>query len=86
MDAKRWSIAAVWAATLVAAALIAVSVPGPLVYAALTLADAIAFVVGMIVQLVVGEQEGFVGRLTAIACGSFGIVLLVALIRLLAGG
>jgi hypothetical protein len=86
MDAKRWSVAAVWAATLVAGVVIAVSVPGPLVYAALTLADAIAFVIGMIAQLAVGEQVGFVARLTAIACGSFAIVLLVALIRLLVGG
>jgi hypothetical protein len=86
MDAKRWAVAAVWAATLVAGVLIAVTVHGPFVYAALALATAVALVAGMIVQLAVGEQTGFVGRFIASATGSFGVLLLVALVRLLVGG
>jgi hypothetical protein len=86
MDAKRWAIAAVWAGTLVAAVLIAATVSGPFVYAVLALAAAVATVVGMTVQLAVGEQQGFVGRLIAGTCGSFGILLVVALVRLVVGG
>jgi hypothetical protein len=86
MDAKRGAVAAVWVGTLAAGVLIAVTVPGPFVYAALALATAVALVAGMIVQLMVGEQAGFVSRFIASATGSFGVLLLVALVRLLVGG
>jgi hypothetical protein len=86
MDAKRWAVAAVWVGTLVAAVLIAATVSGPFVYAGLALAAAVAMVASMAVQLVVGEQQGFVGRLIASTCGSFGILLVVALVRLAVGG
>ena len=82
---KWWAVAAVWVGTLVAAIVLASSVPGSFVWAALTLTGAVAVVVGMVVQLAVGEQVGFVERLVATACGSFLLVLLVALVRLVAG-
>ena len=82
---KWWAVAAVWAGTLIAAIVLAATVPGAFVWAALTLAAAVAVVVGMVVQLAVGEQVGFVERLVATACGSFLLVLLVALVRLVAG-
>lgn len=84
-EPKWWAVAAVWAGTLVAVVLIAAAVPEPTVWTGLTLAGALAVVVGMIVQLAVGEQDGFVQRLVATACGSFALVLLAALVRLLAG-
>ena|SRR5947209_15496501 len=84
-EPKWWAVAAVWLGTLIAAVLIAVGVAGPFVYAGLTLAAAVAVVVGIIAQLAVGEQYGFVERLVATCCGSFVLVLLVALVRLVAG-
>jgi hypothetical protein len=82
---KWWAVGAVWVGTLIAAIVLAAAVPGAFVWAALTLAAAVAVVVGMVVQLAVGEQVGFVERLVATACGSFLLVLLVALVRLVAG-
>jgi hypothetical protein len=85
MDAKRWAVVAVWAGTTVAAVAIDAAVQGPFVFTALALTVAVAVVVGMIVQLAVGEQDGFVGRLVASVCGSFGVVVLAALVRLVVG-
>jgi hypothetical protein len=82
---KWWAVGAVWAGTLVAAIVLAAAVQGPFVWAALTLTATVAVVVGIVVQLAVGEQVGFVERLVATACGSFLLVLLVALVRLVAG-
>ena len=82
---KWWAVGAVWAGTLVAAIVLAATVQGPFVWAALTLTATVAVVVGIVVQLAVGEQVGFVERLVATACGSFLLVLLVALVRLVAG-
>ncbi len=82
---KWWAVGAVWVGTLAAAILLAAAVPGSFVWAALTLTVAVAVVVGIVVQLVVGEQVGFVERLVATVCGSFLLVLLVALVRLVAG-
>jgi hypothetical protein len=85
-EPKWWAVAAVWAGSLVAAVIIAVGVPSPMVWAVLTLAVATSVVVGMVVQLAVGEQDGFVDRLVATVCGTFLLVLIVALVRLVAGG
>jgi hypothetical protein len=82
---KWWAVLAVWVGTLVAAVALAASVPGPFVWAALTLTAAVAVVIGIVVQLAVGEQDGFVERLVATACGAFALVLVVALVRLVAG-
>jgi hypothetical protein len=82
---KWWAVGAVWAGTLVAAIVLAAAVQGPFVWVALTLTATVAVVVGIVVQLAVGEQVGFVERLVATACGSFLLVLLVALVRLVAG-
>ncbi|HEY0374749.1 MAG TPA: hypothetical protein VGC94_08125 [Amnibacterium sp.] len=82
---KWWAVAAVWAGTLLAACVLAATVHGSFVWAALTLAAAVAVVIGIVVQLAVGEQDGFVERLVATACGSFALVLVVALVRLVAG-
>jgi hypothetical protein len=84
-EPKWWAVAAVWVGTLIAAGIIAATVQGSFVWAGLTLAGAVAVVLGMVAQLAVGEQQGFVERLTATACGSFVLVLLVALVRLVAG-
>jgi hypothetical protein len=84
-EPKWWAVAAVWVGTLVAAAIIAVAVPGAFVWAGLTLAGAVSMVLAFVVQLVVGEQVGFVERLVATSCGSFLLVLVVALVRLVAG-
>jgi hypothetical protein len=84
-EPKWWAVAAVWLGTLVAAAVLAAAVQGPFVWAALALTAAVAVVIGMIVQLAVGEQDGFVERLVATACGSFALVLLVAIVRLVGG-
>jgi hypothetical protein len=84
-EPKWWAVLAVWVGTLAAAATIAATVPGSLVWAVLTLAIAVSVVIGIVVQLAVGEQDGFVERLVAIAGGSFLLVLLVALVRLIAG-
>jgi hypothetical protein len=82
---KWWAVAAVWLGTLIAAIVLAAAVPGTFVWVALALTAEVAVVVGIVVQLAVGEQVGFVERLVATACGSFLLVLLVALVRLVAG-
>jgi hypothetical protein len=84
-EPRWWAVAAVWAGTLIAVLLIALAVPEPTVWTGLTLAGALSVVIGMIVQLAVGEQDGFVQRLVWTACGSFALVLLAALVRLVAG-
>ena len=84
-EPKWWAVAAVWVGTVIAAGIIAATVHGSFVWAGLTLAGAVAMVLGIVVQLAVGEQKGFVERLTATACGSFLLVLLVALVRLVVG-
>jgi len=84
-EPKWWAVAAVWLGTLIAATIIALTVAGSFVWAVLTLAVAVSMVIGIVAQLAVGEQHGFVERLTATACGSFVLVLLVALVRLLVG-
>jgi len=82
-EPRWWAVAAVWAGTLVAVVVIALAVPGSAVWAGLTLAGAVSVVVGIVVQLAVGEQDGFVERLVATACGAFVLVLVAALVRLL---
>jgi hypothetical protein len=84
-EPKWWAVGAVWLGTLIAAGIIAATVAGSFVWAVLTLAVAVSVVIGIVVQLAVGEQHGFVERLTATVCGSLVLVLLVALVRLLAG-
>ena len=82
---KWWAVAAVWLGTLIAAIVLAMAIPGTFVWVGLALTAEVAVVVGIVVQLAVGEQVGFVERLVATACGSFLLVLLVALVRLVAG-
>jgi len=82
---KWWAVAAVWLGTLIAAIVLAAAIPGTFVWVGLALTAEVAVVVGIVVQLAVGEQVGFVERLVATACGSFLLVLLVALVRLVAG-
>jgi hypothetical protein len=84
-EPRWWAVAAVWAGTLVAAVVLAATVPGSFVWAALMLTTAVAVVIGIVVQLAVGEQDGFVERLVATVCGAFLLVLVVALVRLVAG-
>ncbi|MGN6744277.1 MAG: hypothetical protein ACTHJL_13430 [Amnibacterium sp.] len=84
-EPRWWAVAAVWAGTLLAVVIITVAVPGATVWTGLTLAGALSVVVGMVVQLAVGEQDGFVQRMVWTACGSFALVLLAALVRAIVG-
>ena len=82
MPAARVAIVAVWALTLVGVVLIDVFVPDPHALSWLALALPLAIVAGMVAQLAVAEQQGFVRRLAATTTGSFVLVLLAALVAL----
>jgi hypothetical protein len=73
-------VVAVWVLTLIGVVLIAVVVPDANALSWLALALPLALVAGMVGQLAVAEQRGFVVRLAATACGSFVIVLIGALV------
>lgn len=79
MPRARAAVVAVWALTLIGVVLIDVVVPDAQALSWLALALPLAVVAGMIGQLAVAEQRGFVVRLAATACGSFALVLLGAL-------
>ena len=79
MPAARVAVVAVWLLTLIGVVLIDVLVPDPHALSWLALALPLAVVAGIIAQLAVAEQRGFVVRLAATAGGSFVLVLLGAL-------
>lgn len=82
MPPARLAVVAVWVATLVGVVLIDVAVPDAQALSWLALALPLAIVAGMVAQLAVAEQRGFVVRLAATASGSFVLVLLGALAAL----
>jgi hypothetical protein len=80
----RLAVVAVWVLTLVGVVVIDVAVPDAQTLSWLALALPLAVVAGMIAQLAVAEQRGFVLRLAATAAGAFVLVLLGALAALVA--
>jgi hypothetical protein len=76
----RVAVVAVWGLTLIGVALIDAFVPDPHALSWLALALPLAVVAGMVAQLAVAEQRGFVVRIAATAGGSFVLVLLGALV------
>ncbi|GAA2751945.1 hypothetical protein [Amnibacterium kyonggiense] len=82
MPAARVAVVAVWVLTLVGVVLIDVFVPDVHALSWLALALPLAIVAGIVGQLAVAEQRGFVTRLAATASGSFVIVLVGALVAL----
>ena len=80
MPAARVAVVAVWVLTLIGVVLIDVLVPDPHALSWLALALPLAVVAGIVAQLAVAEQRGFVVRLAATAGGSFVLVLLGALV------
>ena len=83
MTRSRLAVIGVWALTLVGVVVIVAAVPGVEALAWLALALPLAVVVGMVGQLAVAEQHGFVLRLAAAATGSFVLVLLGAAVAFL---
>jgi hypothetical protein len=75
----RVAVVAVWVLTLIGVVLIDVVVPDAHALSWLALALPLAIVAGIVAQLAVAEQQGFVVRLAATASGSFVLVLLGAL-------
>ena len=84
MPAARVAVVAVWALTLIGVVLIDAFVPDPHALSWLALALPIAVVAGIVAQLAVAEQRGFVVRLGATATGSFVLVLAGAVVALAA--
>jgi hypothetical protein len=84
VPAARVAVVAVWALTLVGVVLIDVAAPDAHALTWLALALPLAVVAGIIAQLAVAEQRGFVVRLAATASGSFVLVLIGALVALIA--
>lgn len=77
--------AAVWAATLVGTVLALTLAARPDVFAWLVLTLTLSVIAGMVAQLAVGDQHGFVVRLATTACGSFVLVVLGGLVALVIG-
>jgi hypothetical protein len=75
----RVAVVAVWVLTLIGVVVIDVFVPDRHALSWLALALPLAVVAGIVAQLAVAEQRGFVVRLAATASGSFVLVLLGAL-------
>ena len=84
MPLSRVAVIAVWALTLVGVVVVVAIVPGTAALTWLALTVPLAVVAGIVGQVAVGEQHGFVLRLSAAATGSFVIVLLGAAVALLA--
>jgi hypothetical protein len=82
VPAARVAVVAVWVLTLVGVVLIDVFVPDVHALSWLALALPLAVVAGIVGQLAVAEQRGFVVRLAATASGSFVLVLLGAVVAL----
>jgi hypothetical protein len=79
VPAARVAVVAVWLLTLIGVVLIDVFVPDPHALSWLALALPLAVVAGIVAQLAVAEQRGFVVRLAATTAGSLVLVLLGAL-------
>lgn len=82
VPAARLAVVAVWVLTLVGVVLVDVFAPGPHVLSWLALALPLAIVAGIVAQLAVAEQRGFLTRLAATATGSFVLVLIGAAVAL----
>lgn len=82
MSSARVAVVAVWVITLVGVVLIDVFVPDAHALSWLALALPLAIVAGIVGQLAVAEQRGFVVRLAATASGSFVLVLLGAAVAI----
>jgi hypothetical protein len=82
VSSARVAVIAVWALTLVGVVLTDLLAPDAHALSWLALALPLAIVVGIVAQLAVAEQKGFVVRLGATATGSFVIVLVGALVVL----
>ena len=78
MPLSRVAVVGVWALTLIGVVVIVALVPGVDALTWLALALPLAVVAGVVGQLAVAEQRGFVVRLAATATGSLVLVLLGA--------
>jgi hypothetical protein len=85
VSARTLSVLAVQLLTLAGVVVTVAVVQGPRAFVWLALVLALSVVVGFVAQIVVGEQQGFVGRSAATATGSLGIVALGALAATLLG-
>jgi hypothetical protein len=84
VPAARLAVVAVWVLTLIGVVVVDVAAPEAQALSWLALALPLAVVAGMVAQLAVAEQRGFVLRLSATAAGSFVLVVLGALVALAA--
>jgi hypothetical protein len=82
VPSARVAVVAVWLLTLVGVVLIDLTVPDAAALSWLALALPLAIVAGIIGQLAVAEQRGFVVRLAATASGSLVLVVLGAVVAL----
>jgi hypothetical protein len=82
VSSSRVAVVAVWLLTLIGVVLIDVLVPDAHALSWLALALPLAIVAGIIGQLAVAEQRGFVVRLAATATGSFVLVLVGAAVAI----
>ena len=82
MPLSRVAVVGVWALTLIGVVVIVALVPGVDALTWLALALPLAVVAGVVGQLAVAEQRGFVVRLAATATGSLVLVLLGAAVAL----
>ena len=82
MSSARVAVVAVWVLTLIGVVLIDVFASPARSLSWLALALPLAIVAGIVGQLAVAEQRGFVVRLAAAATGSFVLVLLGAILAI----
>jgi len=82
VPSARLAVVAVWVLTLLGVVLIDVKVPDADALSWLALALPLAIVAGIVAQLAVAEQRGFVVRLAATASGSLVLVVLGAVVAL----
>jgi hypothetical protein len=80
----RLAVVAVWVLTLIGVVVVDVTAPDAQALSWLALTLPLAIVAGMVAQLAVAEQQGFVLRLAATVSGSFVLVVLGALVELAA--
>lgn len=84
MSTARVAVVAVWVLTLIGVVLVDLVVPDARALSWLALTLPLAIVVGIVAQLAVAEQKGFVVRLGATATGSFVLVVAGAVVALAA--
>jgi len=84
VTAGRAAVGAVWALVALGTAGIVALLPGDRSLSWLALVLGLGVVAGMAAQLVVGEQRGFVVRLSAAAAGS-AVLVAVGALTVLAG-